>query len=1115
MCDHIKVLFDLLQEVGMSVNVLKSGLLLKLRGSVAKRWLRAHIRRTAEGEVACVGTPGHPIELPRQPDLTYLGIKLSYGNFELQSCLHRLRAARLVRQRLVRLLHSSGLRLKLRLQLYSACVRSSMLYGLHASVQQRLSAADARFVRAVARDPVHLTRTSNHALYRKLRLKDLPTVLAKLLASRTRKTRDPHAAEVFKLHLSVAHAWQQQTWLCHQAGLRPKEAGKMLPCDVCGIYFSCMQHLLSHKARMHVTQEPRKTGVMSSRQYTASAVDGMPVCAHCGSSFTRVEALKKHLKSACPVLFQQHLRSRNSDAPDNTTSLLPTTAPPASFECTSPEATVKVAEVSMGLLGSADRAPSSVQGVHEPLIAVPAFRQALLQGWKQAIRSRAFARCLSQYCVLCGQWVDTTGVKQHHRLMHGEQWALKAEACSRIGSLGLIVSTPCHYCAKKYKDPRAHLKVCAVTYQASLAELIIRQETHVLSRGGDTSHLGSPGNAGCSGTREEAGREQCGEHGPPRAHGEHGAGCLEESQVCSAGPEGYGRKRALALGVLEAGTGKLARRREGRPGCDERGPRNTAVAVGAGQDGHSARGGAGEDPHRHDADLLPGHRGHRHRATSQARGGGLVDSVRGGHGSHIAEGDPPLEYPRGGRPEDHIHPPGGGKVGQGQGVAMATGRTHGTGSMLDVLSVESPVPPAGAQPPTSDQKLGDQKQAGLPGQKSGRGWGADQVQGHAEDVPNGSLRQCSLAVFLLPESQRRHGGQKPRCPQGHGELLGFEAYRHADQASATASGGRTGEGLPGGSLHRLAGAPAMEQAEVQAGSGGAEGVRTLNAPAPVMLRVNHKPALPLAQLQNPHQICYLNSVAQALCWLALLADDALSCGGKARAAIMLAQRAHKPYLPYCMAWHPVLRGWTQLKQQHDAGMFLTHVLTYAAPAAMRGIWQARLCNPNTVTDEGPLTSPILLEAQGHDLQDAVHHWHRQHTIHALAMHGGALVLQLNRYTFVDGVPRKVCRPVCIPPGSFIQMPIFADSGIEVSFQLFRVAFVLFHIGDRVTSGHYQTALCSCTGPEGAQQQTSDQGPWEYRICNDRCRPRVATARDLDCIHSNAYLVGLIHCLSGE
>ena len=1123
MCVQIQVLFDLLHEVGMSVNVLKSGLLIKLRGPAAKRWLRGHVRRTAEGEVISVGTPGRPVELPRQTDLTYLGIKLSYGNFELQSCLHRLRAARLVRQRLVKLLHSSGLRLKLRLQLYSACVRSSLLYALHAvgltpSAQQRLSAADARFVRAIARNPVHLTRTSNLELYRKLKLRDVPALLAKLLAGRARKSTDPEATAAFQAHLCVVRAWQQQTWQCHQHGLRPAEAGRMLPCDICGVYFSTMQHLLSHKARIHGTMQPRKTSVMPSRQYTASAVDGMPICAHCGASFTRVEALKKHLKQACPALFQQRLQCTPSVPPAETKPQSPDKAQPAENMSTPLVAEVKVATVSKGLLGSSDRAPTPVQGVLTPLVEAPAFRRALRQGWKHVVRSREFVCSLRQYCVLCGQWVDATGVKQHHRLMHGEQWALKTEACSRIGSLGLVVSSPCHYCEKQIKDPRAHLRACPVTYQASLAELVIRQEPHVLSGGGDSSHLGSPGDARRPGHGQAAERRQCGTSGEEGTHGKHGTGRLEEGQVCQAGPEGLGRQGILAMGQLEAVDRHMAGRREGRPGYDGCGSCHTAAAVRIGQTGHTARGGAVQDPHRHDADMLSGHGSLGNRAASPESCGGLGDAVRGRHRSHASEGDPPPEHLRGGGAADHVNPPGRGEAGQGQRMAVVAGGEYGTGSMLDVLPMESAFPPTGTQPPAADQELGHPTQVGLPGQELGGGWSSDEVQGDETHVKHGSLRQCSLAVFLLPESQRRHGSQKPRGHQGHGELLGSEADRHADQAGARGAptiGVRAGEGLPSGAVHRLAGEATLDQAQRQAGSGEYEGLGALNAPAPVQLSACTMPELPMAQLQNPHQICYLNSVAQALCWVALLTDDAASCGGKARSAIMLAQRAHKPYLPDCIAWHQVLRGWAQLKQQHDAGMFLAHVLHYAAPVALRGTWQARLCNPDTVTDEGPLTSPILLEVQGQDLQSAVHHWHRQHTIHAIDTHGGVLVLQLNRYSFVDGAPRKVNRPVCILPGAIIQVPIFTAGGIEVCFRPFRVAFVIFHLGDRVTSGHYQTALCSCGGPEGAQRQDDGQGQWAYQLCNDRCKPRAATARDLDCIHHNAYLVGLLNSPSAE
>ena len=131
-CRQIKLLFQLLKDVGMEVNTAKSGLLLKLQGRVAKAWLRHHVRHHRQGSTINVGTPTDPIELPLVSCITYLGIRLSYGGFELQTCQWRIRAAKQVRQRLVRLLHSSGLRVSLRLKLYNACVRSSLCYGQHA-----------------------------------------------------------------------------------------------------------------------------------------------------------------------------------------------------------------------------------------------------------------------------------------------------------------------------------------------------------------------------------------------------------------------------------------------------------------------------------------------------------------------------------------------------------------------------------------------------------------------------------------------------------------------------------------------------------------------------------------------------------------------------------------------------------------------------------------------------------------------------------------------------------------------------------------------------------------------------------------------------------------------
>ena len=71
-------------------------------------------------------------------------------------------------------------------------------------------------------------------------------------------------------------------------------------------------------------------------------------------------------------------------------------------------------------------------------------------------------------------------------------------------------------------------------------------------------------------------------------------------------------------------------------------------------------------------------------------------------------------------------------------------------------------------------------------------------------------------------------------------------------------------------------------------------------------------------------------------------------------------------------------------------------------------------------------------------------------------------------------------------------------------RLFRVAFQIFHLGDRVDSGHYQ---CAISVPNSTMQ--SEQ---YYYICNDNKTPRKASPKDLQTVAANSYLIGLIRSI---
>ena len=473
MCRCIRATFDLLTATGMQVNAAKSQLIIQLQGATGKRWLRAHLHRAKEGFTVSVGTPSHPILLPRVTHFTYLGVVASLGGFEMQTCKHRLRAGAQVRHRLLRVLHSAGLRVRQRAVLYQACVRSSFLYGQHAvgvtpGVLSKLEAQDAKNLRGIARSPAHLWHERSQTLRERLGLRSVHHMLEKLYRSRSKRFNDPESKNWFLDQWS----WLQGVTTSSSGdtgGLHTAACSRAVACDQCGQYFTSMGQVRKHMRRAHGTEH--SSARPTNPRWSQHMSDGMPHCRHCGKKFTRVEGFRKHIRKSCIVL---HGR-RNGEAAQTKEGKEPS-------EVERPQ-------------GHSCRASQDVQEAVS-LIQAPAFRNMLLQNWRSVLQHPQYGPSLRTYCVVCGQWVSMLGpgVKQHTRLMHPAEWSLKGYAASRCSSLTLSVANPCAYCGTKVKDIRMHHKRCSAIFQASLAEAIVRQDQR--GRGdGDGSVQGGSGSA--------------------------------------------------------------------------------------------------------------------------------------------------------------------------------------------------------------------------------------------------------------------------------------------------------------------------------------------------------------------------------------------------------------------------------------------------------------------------------------------------------------------------------------------------------------------------------------------------------------------------------------------
>ena len=117
----------ILKSIGLQVQRSKTQVIMAGRGRQFKIWRKKHTRKTNDGpRLVLWSEKGQSQQLPVVTSATYLGIKVSYQNFEKLTLQHRLAAANAQRARLVKVLHRKGISVKRRLQLWATCVRSAV-----------------------------------------------------------------------------------------------------------------------------------------------------------------------------------------------------------------------------------------------------------------------------------------------------------------------------------------------------------------------------------------------------------------------------------------------------------------------------------------------------------------------------------------------------------------------------------------------------------------------------------------------------------------------------------------------------------------------------------------------------------------------------------------------------------------------------------------------------------------------------------------------------------------------------------------------------------------------------------------------------------------------------
>ncbi|CAE7407727.1 jockey\pol, partial [Symbiodinium sp. CCMP2592] len=126
-------IFRILRELGMQANPDKSTFIIGARGQQARKWVKRWVRKDSDGRKQFHFGGAKQDRVPVASQLTYLGVVLSYRNFELATANHRIGVAAGHRDRLRRILHARRvLSVGHRLRLWRIMVQTSQLYAVEA-----------------------------------------------------------------------------------------------------------------------------------------------------------------------------------------------------------------------------------------------------------------------------------------------------------------------------------------------------------------------------------------------------------------------------------------------------------------------------------------------------------------------------------------------------------------------------------------------------------------------------------------------------------------------------------------------------------------------------------------------------------------------------------------------------------------------------------------------------------------------------------------------------------------------------------------------------------------------------------------------------------------------
>ena len=441
--NELRQVFLCFKKFHLRINLEKTKAILKIVGNMKHRIYKQHVRKHPNGRrlLLMSGDPSQWLSLVAQAE--YLGLIISYDQFEQQSLRHRISKAR--RWALASILHSTKVSISYKLSVWNSCVYSTMLYGLttrglSGDQVKELQRAIMKHVRAIVNNQAHLTGDTHESIMTRYPIpraaEDLRRDLLRA-ADRQQATPDWMFQDGWQAHLCRRLQLSEMTVWTPFSGPAPF----VQTCFPPRPRLKCMRN-----AHINIP-----TGLT-----LLHSVGGLPTCRFCGKQFSRWQTLAQHItQNRCPKHRPDlHAEKHIFDTYDHMSLPLTREAPDRS--------TAEALET--------PHPPSSEVDIICNKSEVVAAAQ---KGLNAFIRLPAVTARLLQTCALCGQWIAShRTMKRHYRYSHSDILHALGGRVRTIIQRTATACPTCHFCHVQCKDWREHIMKCTVIYQCAVMCLI-------------------------------------------------------------------------------------------------------------------------------------------------------------------------------------------------------------------------------------------------------------------------------------------------------------------------------------------------------------------------------------------------------------------------------------------------------------------------------------------------------------------------------------------------------------------------------------------------------------------------------------------------------------------